>query len=150
VIALAGTARSRGRKPSAREAALLERFEALVEALVSIGYEVTVSPTLEGRGGQCVVRGQRRVILSRRLPIVDRVDVLVDVLRSEDLDGTFLRPDIRQLVQAGENGRAEARATKGAAPEVEASHGASGGESPAAGKEVARARRAKRRPARRG
>jgi len=55
-----------------REAHQQATFDALQSLLVELGHEVTVSKTLDGRGGDCVVRGARRVIVSRRLPLSRR------------------------------------------------------------------------------
>lgn len=86
------------RDAKAREARQQEIFDSLRELLVSLGHEVTVSRTLEGRGGDCLVKGERRVIVSRRLALSERIDVLMDVLARQDLRGMSLSPDLAELL----------------------------------------------------
>jgi hypothetical protein len=81
-----------------REARQQEIFDALKGVLVSLGHEVTVSRTLEGRGGECLVRGTRRVIVSRRLPMSERIEVLVDVVAHHDLAALEVPPLLHDLL----------------------------------------------------
>lgn len=90
----------RRRKPTAQDLKDQELAQALEELLGQVGYSVTWSRTLESRGGDCVVHGQRRVILSRRLSATEQADLLLDVLRRLDLGDVFVRPDIRELLEA--------------------------------------------------
>jgi hypothetical protein len=89
----------RPRRPSAQQLRDEERRDALKELLESLGFVVTLSRTLESRGGHCLVRGQQRLILARWLPASEQVDVMVEVLSGLDLEGVFVRPDLRELVQ---------------------------------------------------
>ena len=84
--------------PEAKEQAL---FDALAELLRRLGHDVHVSRTLDGRGGDCLVNGERRVIVSRRLPVAERVDVLVDVARRQDLSGVELTPELSEVLRPG-------------------------------------------------
>ena len=86
------------RKPSAAEVAEAELFERLKQLLTAVGCEITVSKTIEGRGGDCVLRGTGRVIVSRRLAVADRVEVLLDALARLDLSSAEVSPDIDNLV----------------------------------------------------
>ena len=92
--------RSARKKPTKRELQELETFIALKGLLEERGWTVTVARHLDGRGGHCVVRGQRRAILSQRLNTGERVEVLVEALRGEDLEEVFVRPDVRELLEA--------------------------------------------------
>ena len=98
----------KARKQAKAELEDEERFAALRELLESLGWVVTVSRSLDGRGGDCLVRGARRAIVSRRLPVSERIEVLVEALRREDLDGVFVRPDLRALVVGGSGADAAA------------------------------------------
>lgn len=86
-------------KPSAAEEAEQKVFDALAGLLRSLGHDVHVSKTLDGRGGDCLVNGAKRVIVSRRLPLSERVDVLVEVLRRQDLTGADVPADLAEILQ---------------------------------------------------
>ena len=93
-------AATQGKKKDAkaREAHQQEIFDSLKALLTRLGHEVTVSKTLDGRGGDCLVKGERRVIVSRRLPLSERIEVLVDVLSRQDLDGVELAPELAETL----------------------------------------------------
>jgi len=76
-------------------------FDQLADVLRRAGHEVTVSKSLEGRGGDCLVRGANRIIVSRRVPLQERIDVLVDVARRADLAGVDVPADVQELLDAG-------------------------------------------------
>lgn len=103
-------AATRGRKQvqKAREEHQQEVFDALKALLTSLGAGVTVSKSLEGRGGECLLRGQRRVIVSRRLPLSERIEVLVDVVGQHDLSGVEI-PEVLGEVLAPLLGAPSAR-----------------------------------------
>jgi hypothetical protein len=95
-------ATTRGRKdPRDREARQQAVFDALRELLVRLGHEVTVTKGLEGPGGHCTVRGERRVIVSRRLPLSERIDVLLEIASREDLSTVDVPPALAGVLPAG-------------------------------------------------
>lgn len=91
-------------KAGSPEAKEQEVFDSLVELLKRLGHDVHVSKTLDGRGGDCLVHGSKRVIVSRRLPMAERVDVLVDVARRQDLSGIEIAPDLEVILRGGPAG----------------------------------------------
>jgi len=90
----------RRRKPTAREVQDLERHDALKVLLEELGWTITVSRTLDGPGGDCVVRGARRVIVSGRLGVPERIGLMAEAACREDLGAVFVRPDLRELIEA--------------------------------------------------
>lgn len=95
--------RTRTKKLTAREARDLETFEELRALLEEREWSVHQTRHLDGRGGHCVVRGERRVILRRQLPTTDKIELLVEALRGQDeeLETVHLRPDLRELLCPG-------------------------------------------------
>lgn len=87
------------RKPTAQEVREQELYGALKELLEQLGWTVTLARHLDGRGGHCLVRGEKRVIASARFPWAERVELLVEALRGEELDDVFVRPDLRELIE---------------------------------------------------
>ena len=88
-------------KAGSAEAKEIALFDALVGLLRTLGHDVHVSKTLDGRGGDCLVNGSKRVIVSRRLPMADRVDVLVEVARRQDLAALDLPPELEAVLRPG-------------------------------------------------
>ena len=94
----ASKAQPKAGSPEAKEQ---ELFEALAGLLRRLGHDVHVSKTLDGRGGDCLVNGEKRVIVSRRMPMAERVDVLVEVARRQDLEGVELTPELAEVLAPG-------------------------------------------------
>lgn len=95
----AGKAGKQAPKPGSGEEREQLLFDSLVALLRQLGHDVHVSRTLDGRGGDCLVRGSKRVIVSRRLPMAERVDVLVDVARRQDLSAIDLTPELEAALR---------------------------------------------------
>lgn len=91
--------KTKKKKPSEQELRELEAYQGLKDLLESLDWTVTLARNLDGRGGHCVVRGERRVILSGRQAVADRNDLLAEVLAGEDLEGVFVRPDLRERIE---------------------------------------------------
>ena len=53
---------------------------------------------LQGRGGLCWVRGEPLVVMDEALAIPDRIAVLAAALGHFDLDGVYVAPAIRELI----------------------------------------------------
>lgn len=70
-------------KPSLREQREQEAFDALRALLEQAGFDVHLSKTLDSRGGDCLVKGTKRIILSRRIPLSERIELLLDIARRE-------------------------------------------------------------------
>ena len=85
-------------KAGSPEAKELASFDALADLLRRLGHDVHVSKTLDGRGGDCLVNGAKRVIVSRRMPVADRIDVLLDVARRQDLGSLELSPELQEIL----------------------------------------------------
>jgi hypothetical protein len=76
----------------------LEALERVSEALsVRVSYE-PMTGLVQGTGGLCRVRGERRIIIDRRLKPPERVQILVDALRRFDTHHLDVDPEIRSLL----------------------------------------------------
>ncbi|MFH1567327.1 MAG: hypothetical protein ABIL09_04945 [Gemmatimonadota bacterium] len=77
------------------QTAVLQDLEALAAALqIDVRYE-----DLEGRGGLCRFGGRTCLLVSRGLSVPERVDLFVGGLSSLPLDGVFIRPRVRELLE---------------------------------------------------
>ena len=53
------------------------------------------------RSGICRLRGEEMLFVDRSLPIAERVAVLTDELRRRDLQGIYVSPALRCLLEGG-------------------------------------------------
>jgi hypothetical protein len=98
------------------EAALLVALEQLAEALgIPVRYAELATDELPGRGGLCVLHGERRIIIERSLGERDKAWLLAQGLGQFDLEGVFLLPAVRQVIEAarGEENRGQRSAKPG-------------------------------------
>jgi hypothetical protein len=86
---------------------LLSLLEGLAEQLeIPVRYASLATEELPGRGGLCVLRGQRRIIIERTLGCREKARLLARGLAQFDLEGVFVLPAVRQAI---EDARAEGR-----------------------------------------
>jgi hypothetical protein len=62
-----------------------------------VGLEVRYD-VLEGKGGDCLVRGKPYVIINEGLLDEEKILILVSALKTVDLEGVFLKPKIREII----------------------------------------------------
>jgi hypothetical protein len=77
---------------AARKAGITVRAEPFDPALSEQGRRF--------RGGLCVVRGQRIILVDERAPLVDRIATLAAALAAVDLEHIFLPPIVRATIGA--------------------------------------------------
>lgn len=53
------------------------------------------------RSGMCRVHGEEVLFVDRSLPVSERITVLSDELKRRDLQGVYLAPALRRLLDAG-------------------------------------------------
>jgi hypothetical protein len=88
---------------------LLSKLEALAEQLeIPVRYAGLATEELAGRGGLCVLRGARQIIIERTLDCRDKARLLATGLTQFDLEGVFLLPAVRQAIEDAKRGRAAA------------------------------------------
>jgi hypothetical protein len=90
-------------QPPAAQLALLDELKAAAEKaglqvreerlLREVGYRV--------RSGRCRLGGEEILFLERDLPVSAQIDVLIDELARRPLDGIYLSPAARALVEPG-------------------------------------------------
>lgn len=56
-------------------------------------------------GGLCRIRGKPVVIVNRKAPLSEQVEVLASALKRFDLSGVYLRPGLREYLEAAGPGR---------------------------------------------
>jgi hypothetical protein len=80
---------------------LLTALEGLADGLeIPVSYAPLATEELPARGGLCVLRGERRIILERSLDSRTKVQLLAEGLAQFDLEEVFLRPAIREILDA--------------------------------------------------
>jgi len=70
----------------------------LTDLARNFGYKVRIE---EGnfRGGSCVYREERLIILNRRMTSEERAELLAKVLADENLESVFIVPEVRAFLE---------------------------------------------------
>jgi len=78
---------------------LLIALESLAEQLrIPVTYATLATEELPGRGGLCVIHGERRVIIERTLSTREKARLLAAGLAQFDLEDVFLLPAVREAI----------------------------------------------------
>jgi hypothetical protein len=82
-------------------------YEQLEALLVRLGVPVRCEPfdarmfnDVNAHGGLCKVKGSSMVLIDARAPVPDRVAVLAGVLAGFDLEGIYIAPQVRKVIEA--------------------------------------------------
>ncbi len=79
---------------------LLGALEGLAERLrIPVRYAALATEELPGRGGLCVVRGERRIIIEQSLTAGEKARLLAAGLAQFDWADVFLRPAVREAIR---------------------------------------------------
>jgi hypothetical protein len=83
---------------------LLRLAEELTEAARRLGLEVRREKILREvgyrvRGGACRFRDRNLIILDRELAPAEQVEILAEALRGRDVDGLYLSPAARRMLE---------------------------------------------------
>ncbi len=89
-----------------KEARVLRLVEELVEVAGRCGLEVRREKILRevgyrARSGACRLKEKDLLILDREQPPSEQLEVLIEVLRSRDLEAFYLSPAARRMMQTG-------------------------------------------------
>jgi hypothetical protein len=79
------------------EAIILQDLESLAAELA---IEVLYDNLEESRGGLCRVGGKSRLYINRSLSVAERIQLMVAELSDLPLEGVFLRPRVRELLES--------------------------------------------------
>jgi hypothetical protein len=79
---------------------LLIALEGVAEQLqIPVTYAALATEELPGRGGMCVIRGDRRIIIEQSLTAREKVRLLAAGLAQFDLADVFLLPAVRDAIE---------------------------------------------------
>lgn len=82
------------------DGALLQALEGLAEQLkIPVSYAAMATDELPGRGGLCVLHGERRIIIERTLPTREKAHLLAAGLAQFDLEDIYLLPAVREAIE---------------------------------------------------
>jgi hypothetical protein len=80
---------------------LLSKLETLADQLaIPVRYASLATEEYAGRGGLCVLRGERRIIIERSLDDGEKARLLAQGLSHFDLEGVYLVPAVRQAIES--------------------------------------------------
>ena len=78
-----------------------ELFQQLCSLAESLGISVRQDAIEGSRGGLYIFKGNRHLLVNRDLPLDDKIDVLTETLKKEELDRVFVLPAVRAWLDAG-------------------------------------------------
>jgi hypothetical protein len=85
---------------------LLSRLEGLADQLrIPVRYANLATEELPGRGGLCILRGERRIIIERTLGCREKARLLARGLSQFDWESVYLLPALRQAIEEAKDGR---------------------------------------------
>jgi hypothetical protein len=83
-----------------QEEGLLTALEGLAEQLqIPVTYAALATEDLAGRGGLCIVHGERRIIIEQTLTSREKARLLAGGLAHLDFEGVFLLPVVREAIE---------------------------------------------------
>ena len=78
---------------------LLQELEEIAEKLsIAVRYDDLMGTDFKVKGGLCRLRGENVIIMDRRTPSRERIDLLVRALSQFDLSSISTRPYIRLII----------------------------------------------------
>jgi hypothetical protein len=84
----------------------LTALEGLAEQLqIPVTYAPLATEELPGRGGMCVVHGERRIIIERSLEPREKACLLAAGLAHFDFEDVFLLPAVREALERAKTHR---------------------------------------------
>ena len=88
------------------DGALLQALEGVAEQMkIPVAYAALATEELPGRGGLCVLHGERRIIIERTLPILEKAHLLAAGLSQFDFEDIFLLPAVREAIERNKSRR---------------------------------------------
>lgn len=82
---------------------LLEQLEELAERIgIAVRYENMNVEDSPGSGGLCRLKGEYVLIVHSRATLPEKIRVVTRALRQFDLNGIYLRPVLRELLEESE------------------------------------------------
>jgi hypothetical protein len=79
---------------------LLTALEELAEQLrIPVSYAALATEELPGRGGMCVIHGERRIIIERSLGTREKALLLAAGLAQFDFENFYLVPAVREAIE---------------------------------------------------
>lgn len=70
----------------------------LENALVRLGWKIRYERG-DFRGGECLLSGERMVIINRRLNVEDKIEIFARALANAELDSLYLLPEVREFLE---------------------------------------------------
>ena len=84
------------------EKRLLQELEEIAEKLsIEVQYDNLLGMDFNVKGGLCKLRGKNVIILDRRTPPRERIDLLARALRQFDLSSISMKPYVRLIIEDG-------------------------------------------------
>ncbi|MBI5044021.1 MAG: hypothetical protein HZC10_09410 [Nitrospirae bacterium] len=80
---------------------ILQQLEELAEKLsIKVSYDSLREGNINTKGGICRVENNYRILVDKRLPAREKVDVIARCISKFDLSQYFIAPEVRELIIA--------------------------------------------------
>ncbi|OGS33647.1 MAG: hypothetical protein A2293_10205 [Elusimicrobia bacterium RIFOXYB2_FULL_49_7] len=86
------------RKPTSTALHSKAQLDQLIRLCETLAIHVR-EEEMEGRGGLYQLKGQRHLLLPQDLTMDEKRDILIDALKRENLEGVFVLPALRSLLE---------------------------------------------------
>ena len=76
-------------------------YEELEHVLAQLGVKLRVEwidDDFDSRGGLCTIKKKKLLIVNRRLDFGKRNALIIECLRSFDLEGLYIKPYVREMI----------------------------------------------------
>ncbi|MBW2148070.1 MAG: hypothetical protein JRG73_07300 [Deltaproteobacteria bacterium] len=82
---------------------LLRHLINLAEKLdIQVRFEKVGDEEISSKGGHCRLKNQRLLIVDNRLSLPEKIRLFIDALRQQDLEGLYVPPLIRRMIEGEE------------------------------------------------
>jgi len=73
--------------------------EAAEKLTIKVSYDDLRKGEVNTHGGSCVLKGERRIIIHKKLYASEKVDILMELLSEMDFEGIHLPMEIRERLE---------------------------------------------------
>lgn len=80
-----------------------EELSLLEDLAARLGYTIRQETRYTGRGSSCRLREDKMIIIPRKLQTRNKVEILIAELSRANLEGFFIPPKIRDLLESSRN-----------------------------------------------
>ncbi len=74
-------------------------YRQIVDLLPAVNITVREEELDDNRGGLFSLKGKRYLLINKKLPLEENIDMMLEILRKENLSELYVLPAIRELLE---------------------------------------------------